>query len=427
MATTRAVLRQRLVELAYGQFYQIDTTSAGSTTTAVSTAFADLIGGGDADFFENWYILITETGHAAINEFRRCSTYDGVSTATLARAFGATTGSGTQIEVLPWSPDLLHACINSAGRRLYPSIYLPRLDETLVTNQLGTNMDFETFAAGSFTGWTNDTGPTIAQETTRVFHGSNSASITGGTSADLGVFQDLTVNVADIVGRSITFGGLAWTTTASAGRLTINFGGAASPNARSPYHTGDEDWEEIFITTAIPSDATRIRLICGVIATGAPLVYFDSMYCYIMPIDRYALPTAFIDPPDRLSIATERKNPLWTYQPNTNWVIERDGETDYIRFHERLPSGYRMRLEGRAALTLPATDSASMEIEDNRIDVVVELAAGELFKRLAAGSGGQDSQELVSKSQMHFNTAMNLLAMPGVKRAQGTNLRYPTR
>lgn len=424
MATTRATIRQRVVELAYGDHFAIATTSAGDPESVISNEFADMLEGIDTDSIENWFILITESGHSAINETRRVSAYDKDNfDATVSRAYGATVGSSTDVEVLPWHPDLLHACIDTAGRQLYPDIYLPTPDETLVTNQLGLNMDFEgTFTSDVPASWTEDdsANQTTEKETTRVFHGSNSTALSANGSSDLSIYQDLTINIADLVGTTLTFGGLMWSSTKDESYFQIDYGDGGTND--SPKHDGDEDWQVEEIQAVVPANASRIRLRCYADDSGET-VYFDSLYAYAYRIDRYALPTAFIEAPDKISIATSRKDPNRNYARNTNWSLEQVGETLYARFHEALPSGYRMRLTGNAALTLPSSDTASMEISNHRIDLVAEMAASELFRRLASGPG--DTDQYRQNARDHMDRVRELLGRPNMRMLQSTNLRYP--
>lgn len=425
MATTRQALRAALLEIAHGDHFSLTTSEAGLAdgTTVVDTdleGFSD-----DPSFFENWWCLIT-SGNAS-GEAKQITDYNGSNLLTVVPAFTAQIADSVTFELMPWRPDMIHASINTAGRRLSPYIYLPIVDETLVADQLGSNLDFEgDFATGVPDGWSEDDSgtQTTAQETTRVHQGGSSVSLAVSSgSADRSIYQDLTINIADLVGKTLTFGGLMWSTTADSGWLQIDFGDGGTTN--STKHAGDEDWQVEEVKATVPSDASRIRIRCYALASGTPTVYFDSLFCYAYPITRYALPTSFIGSPDTIEIANSRLDPNRNYELVTNWTIEKDGETEYIRFGFHPPSGQRMRLKGRGALTLPTSDSASMEVEDHRIDLIIELAASELFRRLAAGAGGDDADEHWTRADRHFQMVQQLLSLPGMKMLQGTNLRYP--
>ena len=433
MATTRATLRQRLSETIGDWSGTLVTSGGGSTTTIVDTSLANLPGGADDDFCEGYYAMITHTGHTAVGESRRVTSYTASSkTITVAEAYGASSGSSKNYELHRYDPDLKHYAINAAGRKLFPNLYLPVIDETLVTDQLGTNMDFETYSNPSDAapdGWTALTNTRVDRYQDRVMHGSNSTSlrVTTGPS-DLGFYQNLIVDVADIVGKSITFGGYMWSTNANSGWFVVSFGG--SSYSESPKHDGDEDWQEEWVTATIPADASEITIQCNAINredSGHDIpTYFDALYCYITPLDRYTLPTTFIeDSPTHVSIQTDMDNQDNSFASFDDWWIDSDGETNYLRLGVH-PPGRRIRLKGRGALTLPSSDSTSMEVEDSRVDIVVEWAAYELFMRLAAMSIGTDSADYVRQATIHKQMAEELLRKPGVRMARATTLRMPS-
>lgn len=431
MATTRAILRQRLSETIGDWNGTLVTSAGGSTTTIVDSSLVNLPGGSDDDFCEGYYAMITHSGHTAVGESRRVSGYTASSTTiTVPQAYSAASGSSKNYELHRYDPDLKHYAINAAGRKLFPKLYLPVIDETLVTDQLGTNLDFETYTDPTDAapdGWAAITNTRVDRYQDRVMHGSNSTSlrVTSGAS-DIGFYQDLTIDVADIVGKSITFGGYMWSTNANSGWFIVDFGGASYKE--SPKHEGDEDWQEEWVTATIPADASRIRIQCNAInyTAGGYTTYFDALYCYITPLERYTLPTTFIeDSPTHVSIQTDMDNETNNFASFADWWIDSDGETNYLRIGVH-PSGRRIRLKGRGALTLPSSDSTSMEVEDARVDIVVEWAAYELFMRLAAMSLGTDSTAYVQQATIHKNMAEELLRKPGIRMARGATLRMPS-
>ena len=262
MATTGAVLRQRLSELVEWEGWAELTTSSDGTvdkTTLVDTSLAMLNGGNDDDFCVGWYVVITSG--SADTEISRVSGYaQSTNTITVSPAFTAQIANTVTYELHQYHPTAKRNALNRAGDQVFPDIYLPVYDETLVTDQLGLNMDFEgTFSGGVPSNWTNDAGGTPASEPLRLFHGDWSLKLTG-YSADGGVYQDLRVNIADIVGHSMVFGGFMWSSVADSGWFQIDFGtGGTNDSAK---HTGDEDWQEESVTVSIPSDATQIRIRC---------------------------------------------------------------------------------------------------------------------------------------------------------------------
>lgn len=419
MATTRTSLRQYMSE-AIGDWSGTFTTSsagAGGGTTIVATTLADLPGGDEDDAFIDQYAMITSG--AAAGQIRRISDYvQSSGTITVARAFGAQIAISVTFEFHRYDPSMKHASINTAGRKVFPYIYLPVYDETLVTDQLGLNMDFESSFSGDVpANWTEDSASTqtTEQETTRIFHGSNSVALTvSDGDDDMSISQVLTVNIADIVGHSIVFGGFMWSTVADSGWFRIDFGTGGTTD--STKHAGDEDWQEEWVEASIPSNATQIRIRCMAEDTSNPTTYFDSLYCYIKRIDRYAIPATFVHGPFSVQLQLDRKIPVERhYAQLRNWWVEQDSETRYLYLGDNVPSGYRLRLTGADVLTLPSTESGTMEVEDGRIDAVVEYAAAELFTRISNQGAELEKQMWMEMAIDHQRKALALMGQPGIK------------
>jgi hypothetical protein len=420
MATTRTSLRQYMSE-AIGDWSGTFTTSgngAGGGTTIVADTLADLPGGDEDDAFIDQYAMVT-SGTAA-GQIRRISDYvQSSGTITVARAFSAQIASGVTFELHRYDPSMKHASINTAGRKVFPYIYLPVYDETLVTDQLGLNMDFEsTFSSDVPANWTEDDDSkqvTHGPQTTRKFHGSNAVFVrTTSGPTDLSIYQDLTVNIADVVGHSMVFGGFMWSETADSGWFRIDFGtGGTNDSAK---HAGDRDWQEEWVEVSIPSDATQIRIRCMAEDTGNPTTYFDSLYCYIKRIDRYAIPATFVHGPFSVQLQLDRKIPVERhYAQLRNWWVEQDNETRYLYLGDDVPSGYRLRLTGADVLTLPSTEAGTMEVEDGRIDAVVEYAAAELFTRISNQGAELEKQMWMEMAVDHQRKALALMGQPGIK------------
>src|SRR3990172_186798 len=184
--TTRLVLEQRVSE-ALGDYYGLTTTSAGNAggTTVVSTSLQDLPGGNDDDAFENWYVHITSG--TDIGAVRRVSAYaQSTSTLTVSRLFSAQIASAVTFVLHRHATDDYWRCLGRALEELFPHLYLPIRDETLVVDNLLSTSDFETFAAGVHTGWTlSGAGASVAQSTTILRHGADAAALTSAAATAL--------------------------------------------------------------------------------------------------------------------------------------------------------------------------------------------------------------------------------------------------
>ena len=411
--TTRAVLRQRLSE-AIGDYYSLTSDAAGSANTIVDEGLLNLDGGGSAGYFKDWWALITASGHAAIGEERRVSVSTATSppTLTVQSPFSSALGSAAAYELHRYQPSRKHTAISRALEDLFPYLYLPIRDETLIVDNLGTNMDFETFANSAFTGWSNVLTPTVAQETSRVFHGSNAASLVANAAGE-GLGQSLTVNQADAAGRTISFEMMCYTTSADGAYLTLFFGTGNSANtvkgSGQSTHTGDDEWQRLKITATVPVDATEITLRC-LVDNGVTGI-FDRGAVWIRPVYRYTLPTSLVKGPYKVYEEHDVQRPGGPYYP-------------FPDYGEPTPGRY-LRLEGMGLLSRPTTESGTTEIGEPHVALVVAQAVAWLLRTYASigGSSNQDREGYLREMEYWQGEVDRLKSFPGnIMRPLGAQL-----
>lgn len=424
MSTTLAILRQRLSEVTDDWSGTIATTSSGDTASVISTGLAQLDGGEDVDYFNDHYVIITETGHGALDQVRRAKDYDGISDITTV-AFGSSIGSSVDFEVHRYSPDLKHAVINTALRQSFnDGLYLPIRDETLVVDNLLLNPDLEDGATNVFTSWTQTAG-TWTESSTRIWHGSRSATVSA-SGADAQLTQNLfsSVNIHEMVGKTFSFKGRMFAAAADTARLRVTTDGGTSFTSSS-FHAGDDEWEgqgTMFVTLTIPSGATSLTCYCEVADGGT--AFFDSMFAYIDDIVQYTVPTTMLEGPSHIYFQSDLNNEDGLYEELPGWYITWEGETKRIQMTEKPLPGHRLRLLGKGALTALSASTDTTEISGTQVDMIVEMAAAELFRRLAGGrAASQQSAGFLAQAQAHQQVAERLRNQPGVRRTSGAQLR----
>lgn len=388
--TTRAVLRQRLGE-ATGGWLGSTSTSAGAAggTTIVDTALQ----GYEDDTFLNWWAMCTSGTNSG--EVRRVSSFTSSSgTVTVGTAFGAQVATSVTYELMRINPTWMNLAISRAAEELYPHLYLPIRDETLVVDNLLANPDFETFAGGAFTGWTTVGSPTLTQDTSIVWHSSGAAKIVAGGSAGQ-LTQAPTLTVEEIVGYSVLFKAWVYCTAADTARLRLDWDGTNFENGN--YHTGADQWEHLYVQGGVPSTATQVKAICETVASGT--AYFDAAWMVIYPIYKYTIPTS-----------------IRSLRYVTMQYAEDTVDAPYYRIVSPT-RGHRLRLEGMGLLTRPATDAATMEIDGERVDLLTSYAAKWLM-RAAAGNphiSALPRDVLLSEQGRWESEAARMLATPGYR------------
>lgn len=360
--TTRVVLLQRLSE-AIGDWWSAATTGAGSTTTVVDTKLAQL--SADDDFCIGYYVR-----KVATDEVRKVTAYVASTTTITHVAFPAAVGNGNTYELHRYDPTDKHNAINRAIEELFsvegrPVLYLPIRDETLVVNDLLVDTGYEkAISGGAFPDWTNSGSPTVTAETTRKFHGAQSAKVVAGGAAGQ-IYQEPTINIRELTSKTASFRRWVYATATSAARLRLDWDGTAIAN--SSYHTGKDQWERLEVQAAIPSTATRVRAICEVAASQT--AYFDAggnAGLFIDRIKKYTIPTSILVGPQYVLQQANLDEPDGSYYP--------------VGLHNRPVGGAHLRIEGIGLLSRPTTDAGTVEVGAPRTNLIVAYATMYLYR-----------------------------------------------
>ena len=393
-----AISLHRALEMlgrATGLFASGTTSGTGSSTTMVDAVD---IYRHDVNTLKNKWLYM-RTGSAA-NEARRISSIHASNgTVTVDAAFGGSTGSSSTYYITAYDPDIMRDSLQQAARTLYPHIYLPTQDETIVVDNLISNWDFETWSGSTATGRTTVSG-TLAEETSFVLHGSSSAKLTSDGGLDK-ITQNLIAtsgaNINETESKTLHVRAWVWSETADAVRLSVTFDG--STFSYSNYHSGTAEWEGpalMYIDAPIDFAGTeQITISCDV--TGNTYVgYFDNVIAWIDNIHSYNLPSTVIRGPHKVSMQVDQSQPNGDYEPLAT-----------------PQSGRILRIEHMGTLTAPTT-AANIEIDESRGELLIAQAAAHMFHTLSMTDSGNGMSHM-QNAGVWQNRADRLLAQPGMR------------
>ena len=393
--TTRATLRQRLSE-ALGDYQSLTTTSAGNSagTSVVDTGLRNLPGGADDDAFEGFYILVTSG--AKTGESRRVKNYiANTNTLVTQESFsGGAVDTTVSYELHQYDPLQKHQAINRAIEELYPFLYLPVRDETIVVDDRLTNSDFETFSDG-FTGWTEVGSPTVTAETTYVIHGSQSAKVVGDSGAAGQLTQAPTININELSNKSVTFKCWVWCAAADTARIRLDWDGSDIEN--SDYHKGQNEWQLLDVVASVPTSATQVKAIIEVAASGT--AYFDACWMTAGPIHKYTIPSAILNGPHYLTEQGDEGDPNGEYYP----------------IKGNPTAGRRLRFEGMGMLSRPASDTATTEVGTPHTNIVTAYAGMYFFRTQANSNAVEESQRFADMASTFSQDAVRMASQPGMR------------
>lgn len=369
MATTSLTrLRELLARATAGSSY-FNSTSTGAGASDGTTVVDSVLPGFDSGPLAAGYVLATSgTNDGEQRPIASIST----STLTVSAAFGAQVVTSVTYEIFPYNPSIYTDAIQQALRAVYPNLYLRALDETLIVDNLLSNSSFETFSV-TFTNWTNIGTPTLSQSTTRRMHLSNAAVI-AATGATEGIEQNI-LDVPDVVsrvGKVLHVRGFMRASVTDAVRLRVTYNGTDFDD--SSFHAGDDDWEHVVLDSTIDANASEMTI--SLEATSGNTGYFDLVVAWIDPITLYTMPTAFYpDGPHLLRQQADAQKPEGLYLP--------------FGPENHPVSGRVLRLEGQNRLTVPTTESGTTEIDEAQGEIIVALAARNLYRSLKEADPGQ--------------------------------------
>jgi len=382
MASTSLISLQQSLSENIGDYESFASSADGDAAgfTVVASALLNLPGGTDTDAFEGQYIEINDSDATVANgEVRRIDTYIADldnPTLRMQSAFSEQIKSGITVILHRFNSVDKKNVIRQAIAELYPDLYLPIRDETLIVDNLLTNSQFETFADSAFTGWTTVGSPTLTQETTIVMHGDSSAKIVAGASAAGQLTQAPDINIDELTNDEAESKRWVYATAPNTARLRLDFGNSVFSN--SVYHSGRDQWELLEVDAAVPSAATQVKQICEVAASGT--AYFDHGWLAVGRIYEYTLPTSIITGPHRV-----------LQQADEDDV---DGPYYEIPDHWKPTTGRILRVQGYGVLSQPTTNTGTTEIGEPQVRLVVAYAEMLMWRLMAspARSSRQDRE-----------------------------------
>lgn len=357
--TTRAIVEERFSQTLDDHQSMTSDASGNSTTVVSDTNLADLTE--DEDGLKGWVEWTSGTTDGDIRRIKRAGYALSTEQLTVNDPFSGTPSNSATYLLHGIDPILKRNACQRAIELLLPYLYLPIVDESLVVDNILANADFESaLSGGSHPSWTEANGVTITLETTRVFHGTSSNKMVSHASTGAGqVYQEPDINIQDLIGKLVTFKARVYSTVANEARIRIDWDGTAFEN--SDYHTGADEWQLLTAEAAVPDSATRVRFICEVIV-GTKTAFYDATWAAIDPLYRLTLPTSII------------KGPYTVEQQYSESEVGTNGRYYPVTFQNPPRKGRRLRLKGKGLLTRPSTDTATVEIGDDKLNLIVARA-----------------------------------------------------
>ena len=384
MSTTLAGLREKLSR-RMGYYLEGTTTSDGAAggTTFINSGLADKAN----DYFNDWYAKITSGTYTG--QVRRISDFvQSTGTVTLYVAFGGQILSGITYELHRTNPDDKDTLIKEALRQIYPDLYKPVIDESLISGNWLRDGDFEDWsAAAALRYYTENSSITLAQETSIKLFGTKSAKMTsGGANAYRGQTASDTPGLLDLGGYEVTFKAWCYCATASHARLeiyTVDKDGTAQ-QVQSDYHPGDSRWHILTKTLTLNDDLRTIAFrFRGDV--NAAIAYWDYarvtgiyLYSYLLQPTIERLDQVWLQAEANMETdedPCDDRDEIYPFNELLGWRLQDDGTNRILRIPYAHETERKLRLIGTTFLSQPTADSGTTEIDEPETDVVVAYVA----------------------------------------------------
>ena len=410
MANTLLNIRNRVRE-AVGDGHRTAVTTALTTTkNVVSTNLLNFDGASD-DKFPDWFIYVEDFTNAGAS--RVVSTYTASSGTCLVFAganFTSDTADLATFMITKYNPDLYKQAIQRAIRRLDLTFWVPLNDLTLVTGNILPNSHFEDWAVSTVPDLYTLSNCTASETATAGLYrgprGTSSALITATSgSAYMYITSNDYPRLLDAMGQDGTLEAWVYPSTADDAWLQIYTIKADGTEQTLPSAQEDScpasKWSLVGPEDqTLNEDLVEIQIRFRVDTSGQTC-YFDNARFFGFNIRELFLPKDFVDghlstvhfqtshwadnPCDDLHLRTKDK----VY----NWDIVEDGTYKWLRLPALYPNERLLHLEGYTPLTVPTTDSASVEVNDPELELLIAQSALELYKMMRSPISTKDTSK----------------------------------
>ena len=409
MSTTLANSRIELSK-QLNDFWASATTGAGAAggTTLVDSL---LKAKQSAWISFDMYDLITESGHARIDEERQISSLSSETLTVLAHGGQIVSGVDYEVHRLFTASEKRRALI-AAARMAWPHIHEKIWDESMVSGNWLKDGSFELWnsAGTSLTYWAK-ANSVITKTTSSPYykHGTTSCKINGNTetvSQGIAYWDDL----KRLAGQSVTFSIQAWCDTASCLRVSIYDG--VNTRTYSSYHAGDSAWtqddprnDNMYVTQFIDWNPTEITFtIHHEDANGTSYVDDARVIGPYQP--RLFIETLGLSQETPIQVEIENYN----YSTDEPWAqvfnSRLDTELGYLYLPSSVQRDRRLRIKGIGYLDFVDSSGVSatawnstININSPQTDILVAQAIVYLYTQMSlpnfSRSTKQDFQEMI--------------------------------
>lgn len=400
MSTTLLQMEQ-LVSEAIGDYLEFDTTTnIGAGTSVISTTLQSY-DGGQNDYFNDWWVYITEGNNIAV--LRQVSDYATASgTLTVRGANLAAEAGAVTCRLHRFNRDSKKRAINRALDKLYPTLH-KRIDNmSLITGQHLPDNEFDSWSSSTALTWYTTSNVTLARTTTAGLARRGAYCAKATASAGNGYFY-VTSNsfprLLDLMEQTVTFKCWVYPEVADDAWIQIYTvqadGTAQTLTSTTTCPAGKYTLLELEDQT-LNDDLVEVQFRFG-ITTNAKYAYFCSPRVIANELHEYLLPDPFQDGHvsqclvQMTGFADDMCDDLhprfWDEQ---EFRVRDDGTYKYIYLSDLNTTERRVRLYGYTPFDNYSADTDTIPLEGVRLNLIVAQSAINLYEMEQGPVSSQD-------------------------------------
>ena len=406
---TLLTLIQKLAE-ANSDYLSFSTTTTVTTDNyVISTTLGqydesedDHFGGADTE----WWLYIDGVANSDI--LRRTSDYSAASTRiTVEGAALVCESAAVTCRLYRFNRDHMVNAIEQACEEVYPALYLPLEDLTLITGNILSDASFEDWSSTSTLAHYSALSGTLAQATAAgsTRNGTYAVKYTAGATPDyLYISSKDYPRLLDLQDMTCDWDVWVYPEILNSAAMTIYTINAAGSTQTLVTTTAcpAAKWSRIYIESQKLNDNLHELQVRFNVATDTKYAIFDDamiqgrrMYEYLMPpnfrdgnLDSVTLQTSGNYDP-----ACYDLHPFSTINPGRDLHFDEinNGTQRYVAFDQTLPTERRLRLLGNKPLEITGTDDTdTITIDAHRVPLFIAKAREIFWAREAVPISSKD-------------------------------------
>lgn len=422
MATTMQTLVQKLSETS-SDWLEVATTTniAGSSTVVLSTNLNAYDGAANTAF-DDWWCLILGTANDAVE--RKIQTYaTSGGSCTLFGANLAAESAAMNIRLGRLSNAAKQRAIVRAIEEIYPALYRPLEDRTLITGNILPNAHFEDQSTAGTPDKYTLSNVTGAAETSTIRGGAKSVKLTTTTAAGyLYISSDTWPRLLDLQGKTVSIKVWVYPEVADDPTMVIYTLQPDGTTQTLPTTTSAPaaKWTLLELENQTLNDDLDEVQIRFPIATNLKYVIFDDARVTGMDTYEYRLPTAFrnghvgevyVQTSGSSDDICDDLHPLHFERVYLSTPPIDDGTDKFLRLPTLYGKNRRIRLIGDTPLENLTAYASTISLDDKaRIDMLIEYAAYLLFRTEGADASRRDVARFDDAANKHYGNYVRLLS-----------------